>query len=223
MSIPKLTENLNIHQSLPDQPNLTADELKQKWDEAPNIIKDYLNNILIDSVNEQLESTLSELKETSTELSNKLYPVGRGFIDFTTTDYSNYLGFKWERTCMGMFPVGYKSGDSEFGAIGKIGGAKEQNVSLKVPLYPHKHNIRTRWVPVSQTLPGGKFYATPSSCGSPDSVSAGPVPYRDGGSTQLTADETVRQTESAGTSKTMSFKVSTLPPYQVVNYWKRVS
>lgn len=223
MSIPKLTENLNIHQSLPDQPSLTSEELKQKWDEAPNRIKDYLNNILIDGVNELIESALSDVRGTMREISDKIYPIGRGFIDFTNTNYSNYLGFKWERTCMGMFPVGFKSGDSDFGTIGKRGGAKTQNVNLGIPLVPHVHRIRTRWIPVSQVVSGGKFNAMPSSCASPDSLSAGPVPFRDNGATQLTADETIRQTEPEGNGNTASFKVSTIPPFQVVNYWKRVS
>lgn len=48
MPLSKLTTDLNIHQSLPDQPNandgLTPEELKAKFDEAANLIKDYVNN-----------------------------------------------------------------------------------------------------------------------------------------------------------------------------------
>lgn len=47
----KLTQDLNYHQSLADQPNvsegLTAAQLKEKFDQAANDIKDYLNNTLI--------------------------------------------------------------------------------------------------------------------------------------------------------------------------------
>ena len=50
MSIPKLTENLNIIQTLSDLPNssdgLSADELKAKFDEGVNIIQTWLNDIL---------------------------------------------------------------------------------------------------------------------------------------------------------------------------------
>lgn len=43
----RLDANLNIHQSLPDKPTLTAEELKEKFDEAGNVIKDYINNIFL--------------------------------------------------------------------------------------------------------------------------------------------------------------------------------
>ena len=46
MNLPKLTENLNIHQSLEDQPTLSSSELKVKFDEAGNKIKEYINNHL---------------------------------------------------------------------------------------------------------------------------------------------------------------------------------
>lgn len=49
MALTKLTENLNVHQSLPDKPALSADELKIKFDEASNKIKDYLNETLVKS------------------------------------------------------------------------------------------------------------------------------------------------------------------------------
>lgn len=46
--------------------------------------------------------------ETFTAMQNKLldsiFPIGRGFIDFTNTDYSNYLGFTWERELVGLTP-----------------------------------------------------------------------------------------------------------------------
>ena len=48
--------------------------------------------------------------ETFNAMQNKLldsiYPIGRGFIDFTNTDFSNYLGFTWERTLVGNAAVG---------------------------------------------------------------------------------------------------------------------
>lgn len=50
MSLTKLTKDLSIISKLSDEPNdtdgLTADELKAKFDEAGNSIKDYLNNTL---------------------------------------------------------------------------------------------------------------------------------------------------------------------------------
>lgn len=42
----KLTEDLNIIQNLPDQPTLSARELKAKFDEAAGKIKNYLNEVV---------------------------------------------------------------------------------------------------------------------------------------------------------------------------------
>ena len=53
MSFKRIDENLNIHQSLPDQPTLEAQELKQKFDEAANIIKDYINNTFLPELEEK--------------------------------------------------------------------------------------------------------------------------------------------------------------------------
>lgn len=223
MSIPKLTENLNVHQSLPDQPTMTAEELKQEWDKAPNLIKDYINNLLIDGVEKEIGNMTSAMKTLTKSLYDKVFPIGRGFIDFTTTDYSNYLGFTWTRECLGMFPVGYKSDDSEFGTVGKTGGAKTRTASINVPLPIHNHSIKTRQVSVADTLPGGKFYQMPSANGSGDSVSAGPIPYANGGATTYVADETTRYTNNAGTGSTTSVSYSSIPPYKVVNYWKRIA
>lgn len=58
------------------------------------------------------------------EILNLMCPIGRGFIDFTNTDYSNYLGFTWERELVGLTPVGLDTTQEEFDTIGKIGGEK---------------------------------------------------------------------------------------------------
>ena len=39
----KITENVEIHQTLPDTPNLTAQELKKEWDKGSKIIKQAFN------------------------------------------------------------------------------------------------------------------------------------------------------------------------------------
>ena len=52
----KFTEDLNIIRSLPDNPALTSDEFKSKFDEAGKKIKEYLNNI----VGPEIESRAGE-------------------------------------------------------------------------------------------------------------------------------------------------------------------
>ena len=40
------------------------------------------------------------------EVYESVFPIGRGFIDFTDTDYSNYLGFTWQKALVGLTPIG---------------------------------------------------------------------------------------------------------------------
>ena len=72
--------------------------------------------------------------ETFNAMQNKLldsiYPIGRGFIDFTNTDFSNYLGFTWERTLVGLTPVGLDTSQTEFNTIGKTGGEKTHTLTI---------------------------------------------------------------------------------------------
>lgn len=68
MALTQLTDNLNVHQSLPDQPALTAEELKQKFDEAANKIKTYINSTLTP----EIDTLISALQGTDTSLSNTL-------------------------------------------------------------------------------------------------------------------------------------------------------
>ena len=55
MAIDFFTDDMNIIQKLDDQPNdvggLSADELKEKFDEAGNKVKNFLNSTLIPELN----------------------------------------------------------------------------------------------------------------------------------------------------------------------------
>ena len=83
----------------------------------------------------------TNLNNNFSEILNLIYPIGRGFIDFTNTDYSNYLGFTWERELIGKVPVGIDSNDTDFNTIGKTGGEKTH--ILTIPEIPaHSHDIR---------------------------------------------------------------------------------
>lgn len=61
MALSKLTKNLNTHQSQPDQPAMTSSELKALWDEAPNDIKDYINQILTVELDSMLEDKVDKV------------------------------------------------------------------------------------------------------------------------------------------------------------------
>ena len=62
MSLPQLTENLNIVQSLPNKPTQEANELKIKFDEVGNIIKVYINGTLIPAIETLVQNSISSAK-----------------------------------------------------------------------------------------------------------------------------------------------------------------
>lgn len=98
MNLTKLNENMNNVQSLPDRPSLTAEELKQEFDKAPNAIKDYINEILTEeliSILTQLESglsagdaTINTINSTIATMKTKLDGIATGankYVHPTTT------------------------------------------------------------------------------------------------------------------------------------------
>ena len=65
-----------------------------------------LTNVASDDYFPIVDSSAGETKKTEiNSILNLVFPIGRGFIDFTDTDYSNYLGFTWERELIGMTPM----------------------------------------------------------------------------------------------------------------------
>lgn len=183
MAFQKITENVSIHQSLPDNPNLTSQQLKKKWDEASEIIKTNFNK-LID------------------ELNNNMYPIGTGFISYTSVDYTNHLGFKWEKTCIGRTPVGLDTNQTEFNTIGKTGGEKTHKLSIDELA---EHNHEGLYTDVT-----GMDHIYVSS------GSSHRVPTCDHGSSSVNKGI---HTGNAGRNKSHN----NLQPYQVVVFWKRVA
>lgn len=88
MNLTKFNENLNNIQSLPNKPSLTAEELKQEFDKAPNAIKEYINEILtveLISILTELErgistgeSTVSTINSTIATMKTKLDGIEAG-------------------------------------------------------------------------------------------------------------------------------------------------
>lgn len=76
MALTELTSNLNIHQSLPDKPALTADELKEEFDKAGNLIKEYLNGTLIVELNGIISSLQNKDISVDGTISNLQRIVG---------------------------------------------------------------------------------------------------------------------------------------------------
>lgn len=115
----KITDNVEVHQTLPDTPNLTTQELKKEWDKGCKIIKEAFNN-LID------------------ELNNNMYPIGFRMFVNNDKDYSNHLGFTWQKVAKGRVLVGKDENDEDFNTVGKTGGEKTHTQTIEeMPAHNH--------------------------------------------------------------------------------------
>lgn len=98
-----------------------------------------LTNVASDDYFPIVDSSAGETKKNEiNSILNLVFPIGRGFIDFTDTDYSNYLGFTWERELIGMTPIGLDVNDNDFNTIGKTGGEKTHTLTVsEMPSHSH--------------------------------------------------------------------------------------
>ena len=117
----KITENVEIHQTLPDIPNLTTQELKTEWDKGCKIIKEAFNS-LVD------------------ELNSNMFPIGFRMYVNNDKDYSNHLGFTWQKVAKGKVLVGKDENDEDFNAVGKTGGEKTHTLTVE-EMPDHNHVI----------------------------------------------------------------------------------
>ena len=156
-----------------------------------------LTNVASDDYFPIVDSSAGETKKTEiNSILNLVFPIGRGFIDFTDTDYSNYLGFTWERELIGMTPIGLDVNDNDFNTIGKTGGEKTHTLTIN-EMPSHNHTTNT----VFPFTAGGATTCTPNS---------------DSGSYTGVATDVVNATGG-------NQPHNNLQPYQVVAYWKRIA
>lgn len=59
MSLSEFNNDVKNHTKLPDKPALTANELKEIFDKAPQDIKDFINNVLIKEIDRELDKKVS--------------------------------------------------------------------------------------------------------------------------------------------------------------------
>lgn len=144
----------------------------------------------------------ANLNNNFSEILNLIYPIGRGFIDFTNTDYSNYLGFTWERELVGLTPIGLDTTQEEFDTIGKTGGEKTHTLTVN-EMPKHKHEFT-----------GYPYYGGTISWG--DVAEAIPYFYPPNDSATYQRKEAL-QNSGGGQPH------NNLQPYQVVAYWKRIA
>ena len=139
---------------------------------------------------------MNHIEDGIADLYNAIFPVGQIVIKGDNEDYSNWLGFTWERTAVGKVLVGIDSTDTDFNTIGKTGGAKK--VTLTVAEMPkHVHDVK---------------YGTAQNLGLNSGSSGYKLNYENGGTQQIYA------TATGGNQPH-----NNLQPYQVVAYWKRIA
>jgi hypothetical protein len=116
----------NEIEGLDDQPNLTAEELKDKFDAASkNVIAPAINGII---------NTLLTI----------MHPVGSILMTTNSANPSTYLGGTWVAWGLGRVPVGVDTGQTEFNTVEKTGGAK--TITLTTAQIPaHSHDVPVVW------------------------------------------------------------------------------
>ena len=87
LNLPELTADVNAHQNLPDQPTLSANELKQAWDQPSSDIKTYINNTLIPQIESQVTSEITNGVNTAKAYTDSA--VGGIDLDADNIDYDN--------------------------------------------------------------------------------------------------------------------------------------
>ena len=136
------------------------------------------------------------LKETCS-LINLLYPIGQIIIKGDNEDYSNWLGFTWERTAVGKVLVGIDTTDTDFNTIGKTGGKKTHTLTIdEMPKHRHTQISANSG---SSGLTGTTYTGLGWSTGNNESLNTA--------------------MQNTGGSQPHN----NLQPYQVVAYWKRIA
>ena len=140
---------------------------------------------------------MKHIEDGIADLYNAIFPVGQIVIKGDNEDYSNWLGFTWERTAVGKVLVGIDSTDTDFNTIGKTSGTKK--VTLTKNELPKE---------IGQALLYDSNAAEQSS--STDALKTQwSNKYRSGLYNVVN--------ENGGNAH------NNLQPYQVVAYWKRIA
>ena len=140
---------------------------------------------------------MNHIEDGIADLYNAIFPVGQIVIKGDNEDYSNWLGFTWERTAVGKVLVGIDSTDTDFNTIGKTGGKKTH--TLTVDEMPKHRHTQISANSGSSGLTGTTYSGLGWSTGNNESLSTA--------------------MQNAGGSQPHN----NLQPYQVVAYWKRIA
>lgn len=166
----------------------------------------------VQSLLERIEN-LENQKDNSNISVDELFPIGKIIIDVNVEkDYSNYLGFKWERDLVGQFPVGYNADDTDFNATGKTGGEKTHTLTVEeMPSHTHIQNAHRHGSSMGYTNAEWRN-------GMSDTSRVAGGPNERVGTTTFNSNNATATNQNTGGGK----EHNNMPPFKVVAYWTRV-
>ena len=98
----------------------------------------YIKNVWQDGETIATAERMNHIEDGIADLYNAIFPVGQIVIKGDNEDYTNWLGFTWERTAVGKVLVGIDSTDTDFNTIGKTGGEKTHTLTVaEIPTHEH--------------------------------------------------------------------------------------
>lgn len=133
------------------------------------------------------------------KLLDSIYPIGSIMIKDESIDYSNFLGFTWEKVFSGVTLVGLDADQEEFNEIGKTGGEKTHTLTIS-EMPSHNHDV------IYNKSATSGFVSFPSATNA-------------FGEQKLASELGFNALRTAGGSKPHN----NLPSYQVVVFWKRIA
>lgn len=156
MAIERLKESVDIIASLPDTPSspeYTAESLKRKFDEGGNVIKSYINESLIPSVEDEIVATVlgeGAYKYIPTRTLLASYTLGGQYI-FDTSEHESYNGI-YDVVLVGG------GGGGHVGDISTGGGGADACVAEGLRL-EGQYNITVGYGGVADTDGSGTYFS----------------------------------------------------------------